>query len=802
VPSPTSEIRASVWPKAAVPPRDPTVLGRDAEIASLLADLVEGRVRAAVLSGLGGVGKTRVAEEVAARAGAAFDGRVAWVALSPGVRGDRLAGAIGSALDLGDLGLDRVAEHLAETIGAGPALLVIDGAEGSLNDLAIVDRIRELAPELRVLLTSRIPIDRPGWTAVALTAFALPAETDPVPEIRANPAVRLLVLRAEAAGAAIAVTDRTAALIARLVGRLDGLPLAIELAAPLLRVMPPHRLLERIGERLDPVVATIDWSHDQLKTDDQRLYRRLAVFGVPFRARHVRTFQARAVTHGLSPLADDVVAGLERLAATGLIRVRPDPGSGPDAASGPDDPRGGEVREYELPALIREDATRRLEASGEATAANWARANDLLALCELSHAELIVRSRKDLLDQLDIVYDDLVAALDRARAAREGTYLLALTGALAEYWRSRGRLAEGRMRLDAALRLGPPGATADRGRALHGAGMLASSQSDYRRARTLFEEALEIRLGLGRLEEAAATLNQLGLLGLDTGDLEEAERHCRHGLEIRRGLGDEAAVAASLNTLGGILQFGGRYDEAGELLEESVTIRRRLGDEAGVSVSIGNLALVARDRGDLDEAETMLRESMAVRERLGDRQRVAVVRHNLALVLFDRGELATAATELEAAVATARELGHRSEAANALSDLGYVTAAGGDLARAAELQLEALNLAARIGSKGIVAQAIDGIAGLVAGAGRGQEAASLWAAAESIRREAHYHLLLADRRRIDRTIEAARATVDEETWWQAWAQGERLGLERAVDWARVAIGAPDRSADAPGAVAV
>ena len=746
--------------------------------------------RAILLTGLGGVGKSRLAAEVADRLVDAFGGRVAWIAVGPTAREGGLASAIASAMDLGGAEPDHTVEAIAAEIADEPALLVLDGLETSLHDLGVVDEIVAAAPVIRILATSRIAAARDGWTTIAVEPLEVPSETDSIEEIAANPAVELLVRRAEAAGAEVPLTERTAHVIARLAGRLDGLPLAIELAAPLLRALPPHRLLDRIGERLDPVVATIDWSHEHLEADDRRLYRRLAVFGIPFRARHVRTFAERAVAHGLSPLGPDIGAGLERLAAAGLIRVRPDPSSGPDAASGPDDPRGGDVHEYELPALVRDDAARRLEASGEATAAYWARANDLLALCELSHTELMSRSRADLLNQLDIVHDDLLVALDRARTAGEGAFLLKMSGFLAEYWRSRGRLAEGRVRLDAALRLGPTAPTAERARALHGAGMLASGQSDYGRARAFFEEALAIRLDLGELEDAAATLNQIGLIGLDTGDLDEAERQCRQSLEIRRGLGDEASIAASLNTLGGVLQFGGRNEEAAELLAESVAIRRRLGDEAGVSVSIGNLALVARDRGDLGGAEAMLNESIATRQRLGDRQRVAVVRHNLALVLFDRGQLERATAELEAAIATARELGHRSEAANAMSDLGFVTAAAGDAERAGRLQLDAMALADRIGSPGIVAQSIDGIAGLVAADGRPIEAATLWAAAETIRRVTHYHLLLADRRRIDREIAAARERADDDAWWRAWSEGERLGQPEAVARARAALAAP------------
>ena len=787
MPSRSIESEPAAWSNAPLPAFDPTFLGRDEPLARLVAQVLGQGPRAIVLKGLGGVGKTRLAAEVARTVADRLDGRIAWLPLGGASRAGGLGGTIAEAFDLGAAEPDHVTDAIAEALGDGPSLIVLDAIEGSLRDLAVVDELLAIAPALRILATSRIAVERTGWAAVTVDPLDVPAETDALERIATSPSVELLVRRGEAAGADVPVTERTGHVIARLAARLDGLPLAIELAAPLLRTLPPHRLLDRIGERLDPVVATIDWSYEHLEPDDRRLYRRIAVFGIPFRARHVRTFADRAVAHGLSPLAPDIAAGLERLAAAGLIRVRPDPSSGPDAASGPDDPRGGDVHEYELPALIREDAARRLEASGEATAAYWARANDLLALCELSHTELMSRSRMDLLTQLDIVHDDLLAALDRARAAGEGAFLLKMTGALAEYWRSRGRLAEGRVRLDAALRLGPTTPTAERARALHGAGMLASAQSDYARARAMFEEALATRLDLGELEDAAASLNQLGLIGLDTGDLDAAERHCRHGLEIRRGLGDEASIAASLNTLGGILQFGGRNDEAAELLAESVAIRRRLGDDAGVSVSIGNLALVARDRGDLDGAETMLRESIATRERLGDRQRVAVVRHNLALVLFDRGELDAAKAELEAAIAIARELGHRSETANAMSDLGFVTAAAGDPGRAGRLQLDALALADRIGSPGIAAQSIDGIAGLVAAEGRPLDAATLWAAAETIRRETHYHLLLADRARIDREIAAARAEASEDDWWAAWGAGERMSQSDAIACARDAL---------------
>jgi predicted ATPase/Tfp pilus assembly protein PilF len=801
-PSPPRPAPVPAWPDAAPPDtaRWP-LIGRDELVGKLVRDLTGEPRRAFVLGGLGGVGKTRLAAEVARGVAERVDGRVAWISVASAPRDAGLAMAIATGFGLSDREPDQLAEALAEAIGDAPALLVLDGAEARLHDLGLIDELLELAQPLRLLLTSRVAVARSGIVAIPIGTLAVPAPGADPEQVSASPAVVLLVDRAARAGADATVTVASATAITRLVTRLDGLPLAIEVAAPLLRTLPPHRLLERIGDRLDPIVATLDWSYDQLEPDDRRLYRRLAVFGVPFRARHVRTFAERAISHGLSPLGPDIADALDRLAAASLIRVRPDP-QGLDPASGPDDPRGSDVLEFELPALIRDDATRRLQASGEATAAFWARANDLLALCELSHAELEVRSRLDLLDQLDIVHADVIASLERARASGEGDFLIRMTGALSEYWRARGRLSEGRVWLDAALRLGSLDPTAERARALHGAGMLANWQSDFERGRRLLDEALAIRLQIGAEADAAATLNQLGLIALDLGDLDEAERHCRRGLAIRRNLGDDATVAASLNTLGGVLQFSGRTDEAGAAFEESLAIRRRLGDESGSSVSLGNLGLVARDRGDLEAAESMFREAIATRERLADRQRVAVVRHNLALVLFDRGDLTAARADLELALGTARELGDRLETSNALSDLGFVERSAGNLDRSGGLQLEALAVAARIGAKGIVAQSIDGVAGLVAADDRLAEAATLWAAAARIRHEARFHLLEADRRRIDREIAAARNRIDDATWQRAWEVGEQLPIDAAIARARAALESPLPAPRAAGRVAV
>jgi tetratricopeptide (TPR) repeat protein len=222
-------------------------------------------------------------------------------------------------------------------------------------------------------------------------------------------------------------------------------------------------------------------------------------------------------------------------------------------------------------------------------------------------------------------------------------------------------------------------------------------------------------------------------------------------------------------------------------------------------VVLGNLGLSLRDAGELDDALRMLDESIEVRERLGDLQRLAVVHHNRALVRFDAGDLGGARDELAWSAATARELGDRLELSNALSDLGFVASAAGDLDEAASLQQEALTVAARIGAKPIVAQSVDGVAEVVAARGDPIEAARLWAAAETLRRTSRSALLAADRRRIDRSIERARASTPEDAWWAAWAAGEALELDEMIQLANLCAGGEDpaaRAATEPAVAAV
>ena len=794
-----------------------------ADLAAVLAALTDPVVRIVTLAGPGGAGKSRLAIEAARAAAPTIDGRVAWIGLAAIRSDEQVASELASGVGLADVPAERLAAELRETLGGAPALVVLDDAEH------VIDGVRDVANALagitglRLLVTTTTPLACAEERVIAVEPLGPPAEDADPATLADEPAVRLLIDRATAAGATIQLTPTNVAVLARIVRRLDGLPLAIELAGAMLRILAPYQLLDRLDARLDLAApaslrapgsgqtarddrhrslrATMDWSHDLLAPEVQCLYRRLGVFSGAFGTERLRSYLERSLEHGLTAPAIEPEAGIAALVSASLLRVRPArvPAPPTPMRSPPPEPR------YELLGIVRDDAARRLAESGEAIAANGAHANDLLRLAERRHADLVKQLRPDAMAELDDVHEDLVAVLDRARADANGPFVVRLAGAMAEYWRVRGRITEGRLWLDAALRMRPAEETAHRARALHGAGVLDSIQGDFDRAVERLDLAFRLRVRLGLNGDAASTLNQIGLIALERGELEDGERICREALEMRRGVGDEAAVAGSLNSLGGVLQFSGNHAEARAMYEEALEIRRRLGDEAGASVVLGNLGLSLRDAGELDDALRMLDESIEVRERLGDLQRLAVVHHNRALVRFDGGDLDGARDELAWSAATARELGDRLELSNALSDLGFVASAAGDLDEAASLQQEALTVAARIGAKPIVAQSVDGVAEVVAGRGDPIGAARLWAAAETLRRTSRSALLAADRRRVDRSIERARASTPEDAWWAAWAAGEALELDEVIQLANVCAGGEDpaaRAATEPAVAAV
>jgi predicted ATPase len=781
------------WPGAAPEPPDAPLIGREADIAAIRR-LATGRDRAFVtLAGIGGVGKSRLAVEVARRAMPRRDGRIAFVPLDGVSDASLVVPAIAGAMGVTDEPGRTLVESLAEALGRAPSMLVLDTVEHVRSAAPALADLLARTPGLTILATSRIAIGVPRERVVWVDPLPVPPATEHDPdELMRNPAVALFLARAAVSRPEIEPTATNAALAASICRRLDGIPLAIELAAAALRVLAPHQLVDQLEGRIaetgvEPAIdgapddsgrgparqrslrAAMDWSIGLLPEPVLRLYRRTSVISGTFGAPTAVAILDGGERRGLAPLGIDVESGLRQLAAASLLRHE------------------DEGRAYAMLTTVRADAQDRLARSGEAIAMRWAHAYQVLAVAEEAEQALPTGRDLEALDRLDEAHDDIREALEWAMEQGDGTFALRLAGTLADFWRTRGHHTEGRLRLAAALSMAVDPPPAVLRKALSGAGLLASYQGDYRLGEAYLREALALAREAGDEEAMAANLNWLGTNAYGSGDLDAAEVFVSESLEIRRRIGDPAGIALALNALGGIHHFRGDLDSARAMFVESFSLKEGLGNTNGIAVALTNLGLVERDAGDPEAAERAFQEAIEIWDRLGDRQRLAVGVHNAALLDLDRGRFDEAAVQLTRAYDIAGEVGDRTEMAYAMADRVRVDVERGELDGASEALAASLPRAHAIGARVVVLLALEGSAALAAARGDDVLALRLWAAAAADRAVSGFANMPADERLVDTRMTEARERLDPGTVAAAWAEGQALTLDGAVEAAMTLV---------------
>ncbi len=442
------------WPSAAPECPPTSLVGRDDSLAELRRLVRDRRTPFLTLAGVGGVGKSRLAAELAARDLGAWDGRVAFVPLDgvsdPSLVLPAIAGAIGVSEEPGRSLLDSLTDEL----GRAPTLLVLDTVEHVRAAAPMLADLQERTAGLSVIATSRLALRIPRERVVWLEPLPVPAAGEQDAEaIRDNPAAILFMQRAVVVRPELEATPANLALVASICRRLDGIPLAIELSAAALRVLAPHQLLDQLAERVaetgseltaeDGVPArqrslraAMDWSLGLLPEPVRRLHRRVAVIAGPFAPSTAISILERGERRGIAPLGIDVADALRQLVDASLLRTA--------ATTG----------EFEMLSTVRADALDRLAQSGEAVAMRWAHAYEVLALAEAAEKDFPTDREIEALDRLDTAHDDIREALEWATREGDGTFALRLAGALAEFWRTRGHHTEGRLRLAAALAIG------------------------------------------------------------------------------------------------------------------------------------------------------------------------------------------------------------------------------------------------------------------------------------------------------------------------------------------------------------
>jgi len=647
-------------------PRLPTpltpCLGREREMEAIEDALREARLL--TLTGPGGSGKTRLALEAAHRLGGRFRDGACFVPLGRLASADLLPSAIARKLEGAETAARSSMEGVLEALEHAEALLVLDNFEHLLEAAGPVTRLLAACPGLTVMVTSRVLLRVPGERSVVVPPLAVPQAGEHDPErLRRIPSVRLFVDRARSLDPRFVLDAGNARSVAELCRRLEGIPLALELAATRVHVLPPEALLERLGAALDLPVPeaqrggdrhrtlreAIAWSHDLLEEPERTLLHRLAV------ASGFDLAAAEALAAAPTPTGRSAAESLQTLIDHSLVvSQRAAPGS---------------VR-FEMLELIRELAAERLAASGEGPEVRAAHAAHYLALAEELKDELTGQRQSEALDRLERDLPNLRATFSRSLETADAESALRMAAALWRVWMVRGPLREGERMLLAALDLPTARAvTSWRAEVLLGAANLTSSIGDPARARELSEEALEAYRLLGDARGEADALIAVGWLAIELSDLTAARRDSEAGRELARGLRSRRALALAENNLGWVALYEGRPEAATPHLATSLELRREIGDDRGVAYAQVNLAWAETLQGRLAAAGRRLDEARSELERLGDDLLLAWCLSTRGLLERWSGELERAEATLRQAIGLWRRIDHGSGLAAALTHL-------------------------------------------------------------------------------------------------------------------------------------
>lgn len=592
----------------AVPPT--RLIGRERELETVLSALRSPEVRLITLSGPGGIGKTRLAIEAADQASVDFKDGAFFISLAAVRDATLVAANVAHAIGLRDP-LLPLQEALADHLRGRQTLLALDNFEHLLDAAGLVADLVASCPALTVLVTSRAALHVRGEHEIAVAPLDLPGTAGHIGDLSAYSAVALFMERARAVKPDLRLDDRTAPLVGEICRRLDGLPLALELAAARVKHFPLQALRDELEHRLRLLTRghrdlaarhqamrnTIAWSYELLEPSEQRLFRQLSIFAGGW------TLDCSEFVCADADRRRDVLADTSALVDQSLISLMSDADPAP---------------RYSMLDVIREYAAERRDASGETKALARRHGEYFLRLAEQAESELGGWGHSAWFRRLDVENENLRAALSWSIDHDDAEFAVRLSGALWQFWRRRGDVNEGRSWLEAALNLQTPGNAALRHKALWGVAWLAYHQGDFERSHCVGSELLTSARSEGdRLGERNA-LTVAGKVCTAQGRYAEAIALFEDALVICRELGATRPLALSLFNLGTAYLLAGRHTRGEALTEESLTRFREIGDDHFSARTGGYLAYPALLRGDVQRAESLIATSLGTSLELGD----------------------------------------------------------------------------------------------------------------------------------------------------------------------------------------
>ena len=712
-------------------------VGREHEQAALRKLLDRADVRLVTLTGPGGIGKTRLALEVAAEIAQQFPGGVCFVPLSAISDGGLVLSAIAQAVGVRDPGNQSAQESLREYLGIldQPMLLLLDNFEHLVAAAPVVSQLLTIGPKLKVMVTSQAPLHIYGEQEFPVPPLALPdlKTVSPLQELARLPALALFVERARAVKHEFALTKDNAAIVAAICTRLDGLPLAIELAAARIKLLSPPAMLARLESRLTLLTGgardlptrqqtlrnTVEWSYGLLDAPEQALFRRLSVFigGCTLEG-------VEAVCDTMGDLGLDVLEGMASMVDKSLAQQI--------------EQAGAETR-FRLLSTIREYALERLRESQDEAKTRRAHAAYYLVLAEEGAED--VDAHPEWLERFDLEHDNFRSALDYLIKTDDAEWALRLGTALFRFWETREYLTEGRDAIARLLALDGAAARPKlRARLLFAAAVLAVGQGDYNSSEQLFEDSLESCLELQDSRGVAVALNALAVTARDRGDLARACLLFERCVDIWKDLGDSADIGRALSNLASVMKLQGEYARAASLFGECLSMFRKAGDEAGVAWTLNYQGDVAREAADFAAARSYCEQSLAAFRQLRDAWGTA----------------------------------------SALCDLAGISCDQGDNLEARRLYGESIRIFHDLGHKRGIARALEFLAISAASQSHAGQALHLAGAAAALRDQLGTPLSPAEQVKLDKALEFARRTLGSVAGTEAWIEGWAMPIDQAV----------------------
>jgi predicted ATPase/DNA-binding CsgD family transcriptional regulator/transcriptional regulator with XRE-family HTH domain len=786
IPSSPTPSQATVF-HLSVPTPTTALIGRVQDVFAVRHMLGRDAVRLLTIVGPPGIGKTRLSLQSAVELHAAFSDGVAFVSLATIADPGLVIATIARTLGIQESNSRPTMEQLKAFLRPQQMLLVLDNFEQVAQAAPELSELLAAAPRLKLLVTSRVGLQLYGEHKFQTPPLAVPdlATLLPVAELVAVPAVALFVQRAQAAVPDFALSPKNAAAVAELCVRLDGIPLAIELAAARIELYSPAALLARLNDRLALLTAgaqdaparqrtlraTLEWSYLLLRPDEQAIFRRLGVFVGGWTAEAAEAIgdqvgdqagpaaSANGSRVATTPTVADV---LLRLLNHSLVqRVK----------------TGDETVRFTMLETIREYALEQLQASGEAEAIYRRYVHFFLALTETAAPKLKSAARVDWFGRLDAERDNLRAALAQSRTMAGGDELaLRLSAALWPYWWALGYHHEARSWLETTLAqssaLAHSRANAE---GLMGAGLLLAYQGDYSAARRYSEQSvalwreLDDRLGL------AHALRELA------GVWRWAEGYCAgqsalydEAIALYREVNDVWGLALALNDIGAAARVAGRTAEAREWLEQSLALFRSSDDTASAAFPLLNLAILASQQGHDALALTWAEESAAIFRQIGNTLNLAISVWLLGKLLAFQGDYRLAQTFLQESLEMHRGMGAKQGIAECLRELGYIALRQGHLRQAATHLDEGWQLAVEVRRLDLAASCLVGLAGLHQAAGEPQRAVLLLGAADALQELSGRPVHQMDRIQNERILASVRAQLGEAPFAAAWREGRTM----------------------------